>query len=183
MPVPFTAVADAGFSGGSSTGGSGSSNNSCKTGFNIGLTGGADAAAGLVAGPAAIGGGSAGLTFGGGQTNVYRSATGGAAVWNKGVPAQTNGPAIVVGLGAGVGGGLTFGNATQASQMKGPALTLGVGVEAGVGGGVQITIGKDAAGNQIWQVSIVGGYGLKAYGYALTTNTVAKGTGTPCKKG
>jgi RHS repeat-associated protein len=157
-------------------------NNGCQTGFNIGGTAGVDGAVGVVAGGAATGGGAAGVTFGGGHPNVYASATGGAAVWNKGVPSQTNGPSIVFGGGAGASAGVTFGNATQASQMSGSALTFGAGVDVGVGGGVQVSLGTDAAGHTIWQVSILGGVGLKAYGYALTTKTAAAGTGTPCTR-
>ena len=137
---------------------------------------------GVGAGAGATGGGSAGVTFGGGSPNVYASGTGGAAVWNKGFPAQTNGPSTVFGAGAGASAGVTFGNATQASQMSGSALTFGAGVDVGVGGGVQVSFGTDAAGHTIWQVSILGGVGLKAYGYAITTKTAAAGTGTPCKK-
>lgn len=146
------------------------------------MTAGADAAAGAGIGPIATGGVGAGTAFGGQHPNLYATAGGGAAIWKKGAPTQQNGPAVAVGLGAGASAGVTFGNATEASQLSGSALTFGAGVDVGVGGGAQVSIGKDAAGNTIWQVSIVGGVGFKVYGYALTTNTAAAGTGTPCSK-
>jgi RHS repeat-associated protein len=150
------------------------------TGFNFGVTGGVDGGLGLGIGTAALGGGSAGLTFGGGTPiGAYASASGGAAAGPWGAPNQGNNFAVVGG-GAAAGVGITFGNATSAGQMRGNALTFGVGVDAGVGGGVQATLGTDAAGHTIWQVNITGGVGFKAYGYSLVTHTVASSTNKGC---
>ncbi|MGH9353045.1 MAG: RHS repeat-associated core domain-containing protein, partial [Terriglobia bacterium] len=154
-------------------------NTGCKTGFNFGVTGGADGGLGVGIPrlqAAALGGGSAGLTFGGGTPiGAYASASGGAAAGPWGTPNQGNN-LTAVGGGAAAGVGITFGNATSAGQMRGNALTFGVGIDAGVGGGVQVTFGTDATGHTIWQVNITGGVGYKFYGYSLMTHTVAAST-------
>lgn len=155
----------------------------CKTGFNFGVTVGADGGLGVGIPPlqaAASGGGSAGLTFGGGTPiGAYAAASGGAAAGHWGAPPQGNN-FTAVGGGAAAGGGITFGNATTAGQMSGNGLTFGVGVDVGVGGGFQVTLGTDAAGNTIWQVNITGSVGVKFYGYSLVTHTVAASTHKGC---
>ena len=160
----------------------------CKTGFGFGVQGGADGALGVgAAGATATGGAGAGVFLGGNQgVGVGGYASGGAAAYTgssvAGSPAQTmGGNPSAVGAGVGpLGGGVYLTNASQASQLRGPFLTIGAGVGLEVSLGAQVSIGVDASGNTIWQVQFSGGYGWGLYGYSLTTNAVAKGTGGNC---
>lgn len=110
---------------------------------------------------------------------AFASATGGAALGPWGVPKQGK-DLTAIGGGAAAGLGVTFGNATNAGQMRGNSLTFGVGVDVGVGGGAQILLGKDAAGHTIWQVNLTGSVGFKFYGYSLITHTKAVSTNKGC---
>jgi RHS repeat-associated protein len=157
----------------------------CKTGFGFGGQVGADAAAGVgAAGVAVEGSAGAGVFFGGNQSvSAGAYASGGATAYagsnTKSDPAPTMGPPTVALAGFGAGGGAFFTNATSASQLRGPFLTFGAGASAGlVGLGVQLSLGKDAAGNNIWQFSISYAAGYGAYGYSMTTKT--KATGNQC---
>jgi RHS repeat-associated protein len=188
-PSSDLALLQAGSNGGSSgsqvpaNAGNAPNNAPCKTGFNFGVAAGADGGAGLGFNPLQLGamiGGAAGFTFGGAHPfGLFASGSGGAAAGGRGAPAQGNNFAALGG-GAAAGVGVTFGNATSAGQMRGNALTFGGGVDVGIGGGVQVTLGTDAAGNTIWQVSITGGPGAKFYGYSLKTHTVAASTNKGC---
>ena len=159
----------------------------CKTGFGLGVQVGADAAAGAgFAGAAATRSAGAGLFFGGSPAvGVGAYGSGGAAAYAgsrvAANPAQSSVP-TVVGGGAGVSIGGFITNASSASQLRGPFLTFGGGASYGaVGVGVQVSVGKDAAGNDIWQLSLGYAPGFLAYGYGLTTNTSAVATGALCQ--
>jgi hypothetical protein len=153
----------------------------CKTGFGFGFTAGADGGAGLGLGASGLASVGGGLFFGGSHPSIGGFLSGGLAAFKAGFPSQIFGPSVSLGGGAAAGVGVFFTNASSASQLKGSSLTIGGGVDIGVGGGVQISFGTDAAGNSIWQVSITGGPGAKAYGYGITTKTGTVGTGAPCK--
>lgn len=155
--------------------------NPCKTGFGVGVVGGADAGAGAGPGAFATGSGGGAVLFNGFHLpNLAGFLTGGLGAGSHGHPSQSNGSVTALGAGAAAGGGLFFTNATNASQLNGPALTFSGGVDVGVGLGISISIGTDAAGNTIWTGTVTGGVGLKVYGYAGTTQTKAGGTGPKC---
>ncbi len=171
--------------GGSEGGAPAPSKTTCTTGFGFGFQGGADTAMGVMKGTAATGGGGAGAFFGsnGASLGVYAS---GGAMSNfsnvRGYPSQSMGTPAALGGGTGGGAGVFFTNASSASQLRGPFFTFGGSAAFGlVGLGVQLSIGTDGSGNNIWHlgVSYAGGAGL--YGYAMTTNTKAATTGVQCK--
>lgn len=128
-----------------------------------------------------------GLFFGGGSgVSAGGVASGGATAYAGShvlnAPAPTMGAPTAVGAGIGpIGGGIFLTNAGSPSQLAGPFLTIGDAVDAGLGLGVQISFGTDAAGHLIWQAGITMGVGAGTYGYALTTKAAAGGTGVRCE--
>jgi hypothetical protein len=111
----------------------------------------------------------------GGVFGTYGTHVTGAA--NGGDPPQTNSPIepdqpLVAGAGANAGPAGFLTNATSRSDMNGLFSTTSWAASLGLGFGMQISTGKNDAGNTIWMVSGGPVGGLAAYEYGIVTNTV-----------
>jgi len=161
----------------------------CKTGFGMGVQGGADGAVGFAyGGAAATGSGGAGVFFGGSSpVSAGAYAGGGATTYSGsdvlGTPSQTMGTPSALGAGYAGALGLFFTNAASASQLSGPFQTHGGSATyMGLGIGFQLSLGKDSSGNDIWQFSLSWAPGPPGlYAYSLTTATSAVTTGQVCQ--
>jgi RHS repeat-associated protein len=151
-----------------------------------GIQVGVEAAAGIEggghgAGAAATASVAAGI-FAGGDQGVNGGVFGTSGVHatgtaNGGDPPQTNSPIepdqpLVAGAGANAGPSGFLTNATSRSDMNGLFSTTSWAASLGIGVGMQISTGKNDAGNTIWMVSAGPVGGFAAYEYGIVTNTI-----------
>jgi RHS repeat-associated protein len=164
--------------------GSNNPNNPCKTGFGVGVVGGADATAGLGYGAGANVSGGAGVFAGNQGLDAGGFASGGVAAslpgYSASAPSQNMIGRFFAGLVAGAGAGFFVTNASQASQLNGRSGTWTVDLGNVLNGAGQFSAGTDASGNAIWSFSFTIGAGAGIGYQQLTNNTKAKGIRKGC---
>ncbi len=160
------------------------SKQTCKTGFGLGVTAGADATVGAGYGAGANGSVGAGVFGGANGLDAGAFASGGAGASAFGHGASIPGANLIgrffLGAVAGAGAGFFVTNASQADQLQGLSGTWTVDFGNLINGAGQFSAGTDAAGNSIWSFSFTLGVGYGAGVQTLTNNTATVGRKGGC---